>query len=103
MPKCPWCGTALDKQLVRNLGNVPQSAPCCGKPITKSVVQLLVDVLLFLPLSALVFYLSLLAYESGKLIGPIAGIIVCCVVAVYIHRFFPIVHGPRRGFGSRDS
>ncbi len=100
-PRCPWCDAALTKDQAQKLGNVAQPSPCCGKPISKSIWQLLFEVLLLMPLSAIIFYLLLLAFESENMIGPMLCILAVCGLAIILHRFIPVIANPSRGIHQR--
>lgn len=82
---------------MHNLSNVPENAPCCSKPIAKSMLQSLFEIALFFPLGALILYCGKLAFDWTSTIGAIAALITGGVIAVYAHQFFPTIHGPRRG------
>lgn len=99
--ECPWCGSAVDCELVASLTKISQPAPCCGKPIAQSFWQVVFDVLLFSPLIVLMLFLSKLTFEAGHRSWAVVVILLGIAICVYLHRFIPIVHGPGRGFRIR--
>ncbi len=100
---CPWCGSVIDKSVVGKLTKVPQPAPCCGQPIAESIWQVLFSVLLLLPLLALILYVATALDNSGNRSGAIALFLFGCTGGIYVQKFFPVVHGPSKGFARRNS
>lgn len=93
---CPWCGAPIPRATVRGLTQVPAPAPCCGRPVRQSLLQVLFVVVLLLPLVALALGASKLAFER---LGQVASVVVLLgggAVAIFVQKYVPVVHGPAR-------
>lgn len=99
--QCPWCRSAIDRDVVASLTRISQPAPCCGEAIAESLWQTVFTVLLLSPLLALTLYFSRLSFEFGHRAGSVLVVLLGLVISVYVYRFVPIVHGPGRGFRIR--
>ena len=99
--KCPWCSAPLDRVLVRDLIHIARAAPCCGKPISSSMWQVVFTVLAVMPLIAPIVYCSMIAEAAGHRTGAIVVLVLGGGLTIYVQKYLPVVHGPVKGPGQR--